>query len=130
MRALKLFSILMLGSLLFLACSGKLSEEEYYQKAKDAYGKQNFSQAIDNFKKITQYYPKGKHAAESLFMLGFINANDLKKYDEAKKYYSEFIEKYPKHELADDAKYEIENLGKDINELPFFKQIASDSVKQ
>ncbi len=130
MRAVKLFLILILGSLLYLSCSAKLSEDEYYQKAKQEYGKNNYQQAIENFKKITEYYPDGKRAPESLFMLGFIYANDLKKYDLAKQYYTEFIKKYPENELVDDAQYEIENLGKDPNELPIFKQIAGDSVKQ
>jgi len=84
--------------------------------------------AIENFKNIVHYYPQGKRAAESLFMMGFINANDLKKYDDAKKYYTEFIQKYPKHELAPSARYELDNLGKDINELPFLKQISRDST--
>ena len=130
MRAVKIFLILILGSLLYMSCSAKLSEDEYYQKAKQEYGKNHYQQAIENFKKITEYYPNGKRAPESLFMLGFIYANDLKKYDLAKQYYTEFIKKYPKNELVDDAQYEIENLGKDPNELPIFKQIAGDSVKQ
>ncbi len=128
MRASKLLLAFVAGILVIFACSTKLSEEAYYKKAKDAYGKQNFEMAITNFKHIVEYYPQGKRAAESLFMIGFINANDLKKYDEAKKYYSEFINKYPKHELAPSAKYELANLGKDINELPFLKQIARDST--
>ncbi len=122
--------ILTLITLLALSCSSKLSEEEYYEKAKEAYSKENYSQAMDYFKKIIEYYPEGKRAAESLFMLGFINANDLKKYDEAKKYYQEFIDKYPDHELADDAEYEIKTMGKDLNQLPFLKDLKADSASK
>ena len=59
-------------------------------------------------------------------MLGFIYANSLENLEEAKKYYSLFIEKYPNHDLADDAQYELNNLGKDINELPFFKGMEAE----
>ncbi len=117
-------------SFLLLACSAKLSEEEYYNKAKEAYSKENYQQAVDYFKKILQYYPDGKRAPESLFMLGFINANDLKKYDQAKKYYQQFIDKYPNHELADDAQYEIKTMGKDLDELPFLHQTGADSASK
>ena len=57
-----------------------------------------------------------------------INANDLKNFEEAGKFYKKFIDKYPDHDLADDAQYELNNLGKDINELPMFQNIAQDSV--
>lgn len=117
-------------SLLVMACSSKLTEEQYYEKAKEAYSKEQYNQAIDYFKKILEYYPDGKRAAESLFMLGFINANDLKKYDEAKKYYQEFVDKYPNHELADDAQYEIKTMGKDLDELPFLNQLGADSTSK
>ncbi len=108
-------------SLLAMACSKKLSEEQYYEKAKEAYSKHQINKALDFYKKLLAYYPNGHRAPESLFMLGFINANDLKKYDEARKYYTEFIQKYPKHELADDAQYELKTMGKDLSQLPFLK---------
>ena len=128
MGATKLVIIGLLISALFWSCSSKLSEEEYYNKAREAYGKEKYEEALQNFKLLVQNYPQGKRAAEASFMLGFINANDLKNYEEAKKYYTEFIKKYPDHELADDAQYELNNLGKDINELPIFQNIAADTA--
>ena len=58
----------------------------------------------------------------------FNNANDLKNLEMAKKHYKAFLEEYPGHDLSDDAEYEIKTLGKDINELPIFQQMASDSL--
>lgn len=116
-------------SLLAMACSKKLSEEQYYEKAKEAYSKHQINQALDYYKKLLAEYPDGHRAPESLFMLGFINANDLKKYDEAKKYYTEFIKKYPKHDLADDAQYELKTMGKNLNQLPFLKD-TTNTVKK
>ena len=116
--------------ILVAACSTKLSEEEYYSKAQENYTNQKFELAVENFKSIAENYADGVRHAESLFMLGFINANDIKDFDEAKKYYTIFVEKYPQHELADDAQYELENLGKDINDLPIFQDAASDSTEE
>lgn len=119
---------LVIVSLMAMGCSSKLSEEQYYEKAKEAYTKQQINKALDYYQKILKYYPNGKRAPEALFMLGFINNNNLKKYDEAKKYYQEFIKKYPKHELADDAEYELKTMGKDLNQLPFLKDLKKDST--
>ncbi len=128
MGATKLIILGLLISALFWSCSSKLSEEEYYNKAREAYAKEKYEQALQNFKLLVEKYPQGKKAAEASFMLGFINANDLKNYDEARKYYTEFIKKYPDHDLADDAQYELDNLGKDINDLPIFQSIAADTA--
>ncbi len=130
---MKLVKLSLIGILLFLAifsCSNKVSEEEYYKAAKEAYTKENFNLAVQDFEKLVKNYPEGKRAAEASFMLGFINANDLKNLDAAKKYYTAFIKKYPNHELADDAQYELDNLGKDLNDLPIFKKLNSDSLKK
>ena len=126
---MKYLSALML-IIIIGACSTKLSEEDYYSKAQENYANQKFELAIENFKGIAENYTDGKRHAESLFMLGFINANDLQDFEEAKKYYSIFVEKYPQHELADDAQYELDNLGKDINDLPIFQDAASDSTEE
>lgn len=130
---MKLFQQVIIGILTLLvifSCSKTLSEEDYYSAAKDAYTKEKFELAINNFDNIIKHYPEGTRAAEASFMLGFINANDIKNLEEAKKYYELFISKYPSHELADDAQYELQNLGKDINELPIFKQLNADTLQQ
>ena len=113
---------------LFLGCEEKLSVNEYYERAKENYAKQEFDLALKDFESIVKYYPDSAGISDAVFMLGFINANDIKDLDEAKKYYELFIEKFPEHELAVSAKYELENLGKDVNELPFFEEI--DSTKE
>ena len=119
-----------LMAILFLvgACSQKLSEQEYFDAGYEQFNKQNFEEALTNFKLLIKYYPEGEMAAKSIFMIGFINANHLNNLEEAKKYYTEFIEKYPNHELVDSARYELETLGKSIDELPIFEKIEGDSV--
>jgi Uncharacterized protein conserved in bacteria len=67
--------------------------------------------AIDNYKKLIQNYPKSEEAPIALFMIAFIQSNELKQYDEAKKNYELFLQKYPAHEMSQNAKDELENIG-------------------
>jgi outer membrane protein assembly factor BamD (BamD/ComL family) len=112
---------------MYSGCSRKAGEKEYFDLAYQYMGKEEWSEAEKYFQKILDEYPNGVYSSKSLFMVGFINANYLKNYDKAKKYYTEFLKKYPNHDLADDAKYEIENLGKNIDDLPFMKEEKSQS---
>jgi len=129
MKSVKiLLTIALLGMLIF-SCSSKKTEKEYYEKAKNSYSKEDYKLAITSFQELIKAYPKGKHAAEGLFMLGFINANSLKDFKEAEKYYKQFIKEYPDHQLKDDAEYELKYLGKDLNSLPLFNQTNQDSIK-
>jgi outer membrane protein assembly factor BamD (BamD/ComL family) len=124
----KIFFILvtMFTLALLMSCSETKTEEEYFTLANEQYGQEAYADAIENFKIILEKYPQGKTTAKSTFMLGFINANSLENLEEAKKYYTLFVEKYPEHDLADDAQYELNTLGQDINDLPIFKDMKTD----
>jgi outer membrane protein assembly factor BamD (BamD/ComL family) len=110
------------------ACSKKKSEQEYFQTAYDQYNKEQFEDAIQNFEKVLKYYPEGTNAPKAMFMIGFIHANNTKNLEEAKKYYTKFIEKYPQHELANSADYELKHLGQDVNLLPMFRDADKDTL--
>lgn len=118
-RLLAVFPLLVL--LVVVACSKKMGEKDYYDLANQYMAQEKWKLAEENFEKILQEYPNGVYSSKAMFMVGFINANYLNNFEKARKYYSEFLEKYPSHDLADDAKYELENLGKDIDDLPFLK---------
>lgn len=122
-------NVLAVLSLILLSCSGKLTEEEYYQTAMDQFNNQEYEKSISNFENLVKYYPKSDRAAKSLFMTGFICANYTNELEKAGTIYKKFLEKYPKNELAESAKSEIEMLGKDVNEWPVFKQIQKDDEK-
>ena len=57
-------------------------------------------------------------------MQGFIYANMLSDYDFAKTYYSEFLEEYSNHELAESVSFELKYLGLDIKEIPTLKHLT------
>jgi len=125
-RYFLIFSIL-ISLLVLFGCTEKKSEAEYFKIAYDQYNAEKYEAAIDNFKNIIEYYPKGENTPKAIFMIGYIYANNIENLDAAKKFYQMFIEKYPKHDLADDADYELKTLGQDINDLPIFKEVESNS---
>ena len=117
---------MMISLAILTGCSEEKTEEDYFTLANEQYSQEAYADAIENFKIILEKFPEGTTTAKATFMLGFINANNLKNLEEAKKYYTLFIEKYPGHDLADDAQYELNTLGQDVNELPIFKDMQSD----
>ena len=59
------------------------------------------------------------------FMIGYIYANVINDEKSAKVEYQEFLKKFPNHELAPSVKFEIDYLGKSIEEIPALKHITS-----
>jgi len=112
----------------FFSCSKKMSELDYYNKANELMSSEKWGEAEENFQKILDDFPEGEHTAKAMFMIGFINANYTDNLDKARDYYTKFLEKYPDNDLADDARYEIENLGKNIEDLPFLKGESIENI--
>jgi outer membrane protein assembly factor BamD (BamD/ComL family) len=127
-------NILVLSSLAFAllitACTDKKTAKEYFDLGYENYNNEKFDEALVSFKNVLENYPESQFTAKAMFMVGFINANHIENFEEAKKYYELFIQKYPQHELVDSAKYEIEHLGKDIEDLPIFKKIEEEEQKE
>ena len=74
-------------------------------------------QAIELFDELIKKYPSFKKVPDCLFIKAFIYDNSLKDYVHAKKFYEEFLAKYPQHPFADDAKNSIKYLGKSPEEI-------------
>lgn len=70
-----------------------------------------YKKAEQTFRSVFNKYPGNEKAPMALFLSGFILANDLRNFEDATKTYNLFLEKYPKHELAQSAKEELENMG-------------------
>ncbi|HEX9653223.1 MAG TPA: tetratricopeptide repeat protein [bacterium] len=112
---------------------GQYVEETLIRMAFIAYNNLNdFNRAIDLHKGLIKDYPGSKFVGQSRFMIGYIYANDLKDYDNARLCYTEFLEKHPDSELVDSVKWELEHLGKDVNQQLqelFSNQKANGQVK-
>jgi outer membrane protein assembly factor BamD (BamD/ComL family) len=77
----------------------------------------DMNSAITQYKRIIKDFPQSKECPNAYFTLGFIYNNELKDLSNAKFYYEEFIKLYPDHEAAQSAKFELENLGKNTDEI-------------
>lgn len=74
-------------------------------------------EAIKYFDKLYNEYPDFSKRPYALFLRAFVIENQTKNYEEAKRLYNKFIMEYPTHEMADDAAYSIENMGKSPEQL-------------
>ncbi len=79
--------------------------------------------ALKNWEKLYNKYPDHDKAAQVLFLQGFIYENTYRKMDSAQVRYEAFMERFPSHDLADDVKFSLENLGKTPDEI--IKQFES-----
>lgn len=86
--------------------------------------------AITYFDKIITDFPDYSKSPDCMFLKAFVYDDMLKDLINAKKYYQAFIDKYPKHDFADDAQASINNLGKTPEQLikEFENKNAADST--
>ena len=82
-----------------------------------------YGKALGYYEQILNEYPNSGKVATALFMKGYTLDDKLKKLDEAKVIYEEFLQKYPEDEFADDTKFLLDNLGKSEEEI--IKQFES-----
>lgn len=68
--------------------------------------------AIQSYRRYYEYFPASKQAPTMLFLSGFLFNNELHQTDSARAVYEAFLQKYPRHELAASAKFELATLGK------------------
>jgi TolA-binding protein len=73
--------------------------------------------AMGSYRRIVQEYPTSPTASGAQFLIGFLYNNELKNVDSARMAYEEFLKKYPDNPMAPSARFELENLGKDPNQI-------------
>jgi hypothetical protein len=73
--------------------------------------------AVKYFKMISDDHQDFIKAPEALFLAGFCEENVNKDTADARRYYELFINRYPEHKLAEDAKFSIQNMKMSDEEL-------------
>jgi tetratricopeptide (TPR) repeat protein len=73
--------------------------------------------AVKYFRTINEDHPDFYKAPEALFLSGFCEENLNKDTAQARFLYESFVEQFPKHKLADDARFSIQNMGKSDEDL-------------
>ena len=81
--------------------------------------------ALAAFKSATDLYPETDEGVKALFMVGYINANHLEDYDAARVAYTDFMNRYPNHELVQSVRFELEYLGKSVEDMEVFQDIGN-----
>ena len=67
--------------------------------------------------KFIELFPQSERVPTVMFMMAFLYNNELQELDSARKYYDLFLSKYPEHELAASARFELETFGKAPGDL-------------
>lgn len=104
------------------------SPEYLFSAAQTAKLLQTYEKCISLFDWVIEKYPNHPKAENACFMKGFLFDSDLKDTAVARKFYAEFIAKYPKSEFVDDAQILIQNLGK--SEEQILEEIQKKSQQQ
>jgi outer membrane protein assembly factor BamD (BamD/ComL family) len=115
--------ILMALAVAVAACKRGPTQDELMEKARKFQEESNFQAAIDCYQDIVKRFPKSQQAPQCQFMVGYLYANHLKNIEQAKDAYRMFIRNYPEHELIKDAQWELDHLGKDVNDIEELNKI-------
>ncbi len=94
-----------------------LAPEYLYKAAGLANGLNRGTQSIDLYESIIHTYPDYKRLPDCYFMEVFAYENVLGNIGKASEYYNKFLEKFPDHSLADDARAALKYLGKSSDEM-------------
>jgi len=94
-----------------------LAPEYLYRAAGLANGFNRGTQSIELYETIIHTYPDYKRLPECYFMEAFAYENVHGNIGKASEYYNKFLEKYPDHSLADDARAALKYLGKSSDEM-------------
>ena len=102
----------------------ELSPKSIYRMAEIYMNKmENLDMAIEAYKRVANDYSSSSYGSKGRFMAGFLLANNTNRIDEARIEYEMFIKDYPDNELISAVEFELENLGKSIDDIPQLKDI-------
>ena len=93
------------------------ADEYLFKAAEIAMGEELTVKALKYLDRLYNEFPDYDKRAYGLFLKAFVLENQAGNLDEAKKAYEQFLREYPTHEMADDAKASIKNLGKSPEEI-------------
>jgi len=74
-------------------------------------------QSLKYFDKVYNDFSHYEKRPYALFMKAFVLENQAGEFERAKEVYEEFINEFPNHDMTEDAKYSIANIGKSPEEL-------------
>ncbi len=105
-------------------------ESEYASEARfmlaDGFAniKNDYPKAVIEYRRIILEFPDSNLAPKAQFMIGYIYANYVKDYDKAQAASLEFREKYKENDLSEAVEFELQYLGKDLDDITELKKIT------
>jgi len=99
----------------------KRSAEELFFEAQEYAAQGMYGHAIENYEKFLKDYPDNEKCEQIKFLIAFTYHNSLNENELARKHYEEFIKNYPESPLRVSAEFEMENIGKVIDNIDLFK---------
>ncbi len=90
---------------------------EIAQMEDDPYGR------IHYYRKLAEQYPDNEYASQALFMIGFVYAEELMDYVQARRTFQELIKEYPDGEVIESAKWMINNMAEPHPKLESLENI-------
>lgn len=105
-----------------------LSAEYLFRAGDLANGMGDYFRAIQYYKGCSEKINYSKRPV-AFFLQGFIYENQLQDLVNARQVYTEFLQKFPDHQLVKDVRFSLENLGKSPDELiQMFQQKDSSNA--
>ena len=101
--------------------------DELFASAQQFQQQEKWNDAIKTYRKIATDYANTRQGANSQFMVGYIYANHIKDYEQAKTELQRFIDKFGASSdsgLVAGAKFEMQYMGKSIDEIPILSSIG------
>src|SRR5262249_16477469 len=65
------------------------------------------------YRAVVESYPESEYAPQALFMVGFVESEEKRAYDQAEQAFKELLAKYPKSELVSSAQWSVGNMRSD-----------------
>lgn len=101
-----------------LVSPGNKDVPEYlYRAAEAARSMRDFAKSMTLYDWILDEYPDHERSPTVLFIKGFMLEQEFRQTEEARAIYEEFLAKYPDDQMANSAKFLLENLGKSDEEI-------------
>jgi N-acetylmuramoyl-L-alanine amidase len=92
------------------ATQALIAEAELYQAMGRLFDPKYFQEAIDRYNFLLKQYPGTRFRADTLFAIGKIQKDDLKKPDDAQETFKQFLKRYPRADKASDAQQALKEI--------------------
>jgi hypothetical protein len=92
---------------------------EYAQTTSDPY------ERIRAFEEIVEKFPEDSHAPQAMFMVGFVHLEELRDVNSATHNFKQVLRRYPDSDVADSAKWMLDNMDKPLPEFESIDELNS-----